>query len=722
MRQYIISVPEDTRPNTTLPFCGTNSVTGETLGVTNRCFTRNGTPWFPVMGEFHYSRYSHALWEREILKMKAGGIAVIASYVFWLHHEEVEGEFDWTGDRDLDTFLALCEKHKMKVFLRIGPWAHGEARNGGFPDWLMAKDCELRSNHPGYLQYVKRLYGEIAQQATPHLFRDGGCVIGIQLENEYGHCGGFAGAKGREHMLRLKQLALETGFDVPYYTATGWGGAVVVEGAMLPVMGAYADAPWEQHVEELPASPNYIFSHFLNDESIGSDLAQKKPDDLTFHPERYPYAMAELGGGIQVTKHRRPVITARDTQAMIFTRFGSGANLLGYYMYHGGTNPKGRLTTLEESRVTGGYNDLPVLSYDFQGVVGEYGQLHRSYRYLKILHMMAAEFGGQFADAVCYIPPESARDPEDLKTLRFSVLRASGMGLLCLNNHQRHRMLTDKTDIRVTVDGVAFPPFDLLCGECIAYPFAWETDGLCIDYLTAQPLCRMETGSGVTLFVWNYRPHAEMSVNGEAACLEQNVPRVYQRADGKMVSVILLSRRQAENAWKVRTADGWKLIITSAGVVNSQNDVLLYGMKGPEEVMLYPGKAGDTFECRTVFPEKVLPDEDVPFEQTGEHTYCLHLPKQYDEGGEAFLHIDFEGNLANLYHNGERIADWFYTGLPWRVGLKKFAHQLTGNLVLTIESLTEDAWVYMEKKPHYENGVAARLHSVRLEHEGETML
>ena len=116
---------------------GTNtSPTGHTIGVTSRYLTRDGKPWLAVMGEFHFSRYPRAGWEDEILKMKAGGVEVVAAYVIWIHHEEIEGRFDWTGSRDLRAFVELCAKHGMYVYPRIGPWSHAEVRNGGFPDWL----------------------------------------------------------------------------------------------------------------------------------------------------------------------------------------------------------------------------------------------------------------------------------------------------------------------------------------------------------------------------------------------------------------------------------------------------------------------------------------------------------------------------------------------------------------------------------------------------------
>ncbi len=138
----------------------------------------------PIVGEFHYSRYPEREWEQEILKIKAGGIQVISTYVFWIHHEEIEGQFDWSGQRNLRRFVQLCAKHGMYVWIRVGPWAHGEVRNGGLPDWLLLKTA-TRENNPTYLKYVTRFYGQIGEQTKGLFWKDGGRIIGVQLENEY---------------------------------------------------------------------------------------------------------------------------------------------------------------------------------------------------------------------------------------------------------------------------------------------------------------------------------------------------------------------------------------------------------------------------------------------------------------------------------------------------------------------------------------------------------
>lgn len=118
---------------------GGKSSSGHEIQVHSRCLTLDGKPWLPVMGEFHFSRYPEKYREEEILEMKAGGIQIISNYIFWIHHEEAEGQFDGTGERDLHHFAELCGKYGMYMFARVGPRVHGEARNGGFPDWLLQK-------------------------------------------------------------------------------------------------------------------------------------------------------------------------------------------------------------------------------------------------------------------------------------------------------------------------------------------------------------------------------------------------------------------------------------------------------------------------------------------------------------------------------------------------------------------------------------------------------
>ena len=228
------------------------------ITVNNRYLTKNGKPWLPVMAECHYSRIPREKWEETLRKMKDGGAEIAASYVFWIHHEEEKGIFDFAGNRDIRHFIELCHKVGLEFCLRIGPWAHGECRNGGFPDWL-CEECAttLRSDKEPYFGYVRRYLRAVADQVR------GLPLFGIQIENEM--------TWRPEYMELVRQAVLETGLTAPLLTATGWGNARLPD-TLLPMFGGYPEAPWTGHTHELEPNANYFFSYVREDGNIGADL------------------------------------------------------------------------------------------------------------------------------------------------------------------------------------------------------------------------------------------------------------------------------------------------------------------------------------------------------------------------------------------------------------------------------------------------------------------
>jgi beta-galactosidase len=417
----------------------------------SRYLTKNNEPWIPMMGECHYSRLDERLWKPALTKMKAGGIEVVSTYAIWIHHEEIEGEFNFEGRRDLRQFVTLCQEVGLYVFLRIGPWCHGEVRNGGFPDWLVAKEqdtsnpIKLRYNDPNYLTYVDRFFHQIGEVCEGLILSQDGPIIGIQIENEYGHAGGYQGEEGNAHMKTLTERAKAAGLIVPFYTATAWGGACT--GGLIPVFGGYCEAPWDSRTTELEPNENYSFkSEMLEDGN--------------------PYLTAELGGGLQVTGHRRPVIEAKDIGSMALVKLGSGANGLGFYMYHGGTNPKGFLTTLQESKATGYANDYSIFSYDFQAPIGEFGNLRSSYYEIKAIAEFIKSKEVELATSTVYIPSE----PGELRfSIRYIKGRKEFKGFLFYNQYHRHQKIDEVVNfsIKETIEGdvLMLPPLSLSSGS-----------------------------------------------------------------------------------------------------------------------------------------------------------------------------------------------------------------------------------------------------------------
>lgn len=137
--EYCVVVPENPKQIRTghLNLGGTDP-NGNIIAFNSYYMEMEGKPFIPIMGEIHYARLPEQYWEEQILKMKAGGINVIATYVFWNIHEWKEGVFDWSGNKDLRRFLLLCKKHGMNTIVRIGPFCHGEIRNGESQTGYMA--------------------------------------------------------------------------------------------------------------------------------------------------------------------------------------------------------------------------------------------------------------------------------------------------------------------------------------------------------------------------------------------------------------------------------------------------------------------------------------------------------------------------------------------------------------------------------------------------------
>ena len=566
---------------------------GQTIGVNSQYLLLNNKPWLPVMGEFHYTRVPREDWEAEILKMKAGGVQIISTYVIWIHHEEVEGEFDWTGRRDLQAFVALCAKHGMYVYPRIGPWAHGEARNGGLPDWVLAKSA-TRKNDPLYLSEVTRLYQQIGMQLKGQLWKDGGPVIGIQLENEYR--GDGSPGTGDEHIRTLKTLAIQAGLDVPLYTVTGWDGAAIPLDAVLPVYGGYPDAPWDGSPKKLPANEVYAFR---SKNRVGGNMGiiggggQNSSSAYT----GTPFLTAEVGGGMQDTYFRRPVVSADDIASMPSVLIGSGANLLGFYMFQGGRNPEGKLTTLQESQVTGYPTDVPVKSYDFQAPLGEYGEERPSFRRLKLIHYFLNDFGSILAPMSPHFPAALPASPSDLSVPRLAARATGDHAFVFFNNHVRGETMPERKHFAVMLklasQTVTVPsePIDLPSDSYGIWPVNLHLGGYTLRYSTAQLFHRfMHHGDTYFCFftIPGIAPELALQTSEQPASLTDGLRKRIASgvtyltesaasplqeavfgAGHQKVHLLVFSREEAENTWKIPGQD--TPLITSADFFAAEN-------------------------------------------------------------------------------------------------------------------------------------------------------
>ena len=478
---------------------------GRKLEVTSAYLVLDGKPYFGVSGEFQFSRFPDAYWEEELLKMKASGVNIIAMYFFWIHHEEEKGRFNWSGQNDARKFVQLCEKHGLWVIARVGPFCHGECRNGGMPDWLYGQPFEVRSNDPGYLQVVSQYFREIGGQLQGLFFNGGGPIIGFQLENEFGHTGAPWDAADRsqpaewlprgdgnvDHLIRLRALAADAGLIAPLLTFTAWG-SPIIELESLPVHGGYAYPVW---IERPGPSSMYCFS----------DLTKISPDDPSIQyrtDDIYPSMMAEMQGGIQVRYYNRPEIPPKSTEAFTLVNAGSGCNFIGYYIYHGGSNPVGSRGFTNEI-------NHPQVSYDFQAPIGEFGEVRDSCRYVKLLHYFFSAFGEGLAPMQVTLSPNADEiKPEDSTSLRWSVRSRGQSGYVFLNNFQDHLQMQDHSDFALklvlpsqTIQIPAVGNLTLPADACGIFPFNLDMEGETLTYATAQPLTVLRS-SNETHFIF----------------------------------------------------------------------------------------------------------------------------------------------------------------------------------------------------------------------------
>ncbi len=719
---------------------GGENPAGHEINVNSLYITIDGKPVLPVMGEMHFSRYPHKYWEEEILKMKACGINIISTYVFWIHHEEIKGEWDWSGDKNLRDFIELCSKHGLYAFVRIGPFAHGECRNGGFPDWLWGKSY-LRTNDPVYFSYVREFYSQISNQLKGLLYKDGGPVIGIQLENEYRPW--LSG--GAEHIRNLKRIANEVGIKVPLYTETGWAGSPIPKDEVIPVFGGYPAAPWDMNIKKRDPCLCYFFFDY---EKARPDL-DKPPLDKNADFSRYPFAACEAGGGIQVTYHRRPIISADDIGSLAMVQVGNGTNLMGYYMFHGGSHPVGKLTTMQETMGRPDSLEYPVISYDFQAPIREFGQISDSYHKLRILHLFLNDFGDMLAPMRLALPGKMPSDRYDVETLRFAARVKDDSGFLFINNYHRNTELREIKDIKIelktenqTLD-LPHSAFTLKKGKYFIWPFNLFLHSSLLKYSTSQLICKVNNKDVETYFFFepdgitseycfDSKTIKNIKVDGGKINRSENESFIsYLKAgtdcviqietmEGSRVDVVTLSQEQAEHLWKAKIWGKERVFLAEANLLFKDQKLLIYGTN-PERFSfsVFPAPDKDLFvnlkslsrsndgmmskyviqrpiKNVTLSINKLPSKSDAP-------EWSVQIPENALEGiNDLFLYIYYEGDVGRATLNGELISDNFYNGTRWEIGLKRFAPDVLGNRInLQVTPLYKDAKIYLEKWPEF---------------------
>jgi hypothetical protein len=336
-----------------------------TFALSATDFLLDGKPFQIRSGEMHPARIPAVYWRHRIQLAKAMGLNTIAAYIFWNYHEAREGRFDFrTDNRDIARFIRIAQEEGMWVLLRPGPYVCAEWDFGGLPPYLLRDpDLRIRSTYPRYLAAAERYIARLAQEVRPLLVTRGGPILMVQLENEYGSYG-----NDRRYMLRLKELWLAHGVDVPFFTADGPTAHMLeaghVPGAAVGLDSGSDERHWELVRSIVPGVP--VFS------------SETYPGWLTHWGE--PWAAPS-------TEDLR-----KEVDFLL-----KGGKSFNFYVLHGGTN-----FGFTAGANSGGKGYEPdVTSYDYDAPIDEQGRATPKYEMLRA--QIAASLGA--AAQLPAVPP-----------------------------------------------------------------------------------------------------------------------------------------------------------------------------------------------------------------------------------------------------------------------------------------------------------------------------
>ncbi|MBX7185865.1 MAG: beta-galactosidase [Vicinamibacteria bacterium] len=320
-----------------------------TFALSAREFLLDGAPFRIISCEMHPVRIPPEYWSHRIRMAKAMGCNTIAAYVFWNAHEEAEGRFDFaTGNRDIARFLKLVQAEGLWVLLRPGPYVCAEWDFGGLPPYLL-KDPELRVRglYPPYMAAVERYLAQLARVVQPAMVSEGGPVLMVQIENEYGSYG-----NDRAYMSRLREIWKANGIEGPFFTGDG-ATPHMLEAGSLPGAAVGLDSG-------------------SNEQDF--ELARKhRPGVPVFSSETYPGWLTHWG-----EPWARPSVPELLEEVEFLLSTGKSFN---FYVAHGGTN-----FGFTAGANSGGKGYEPdVTSYDYDAPIDEQGRATPKFHALREL-------------------------------------------------------------------------------------------------------------------------------------------------------------------------------------------------------------------------------------------------------------------------------------------------------------------------------------------------
>ena len=227
-----------------------------TFEIIKNQFVKDGKPIKLISGAVHYFRNMPDTWEDIFMKMKAMGCNCVETYCAWNMHEKVPGEYDFTGNLNIAKYIETAQKVGLMVIVRPGPYICAEWEFGGLPWWIQAdEDMEIRCMNEKYIERFDLYLDKLCAEIKPYLTTNGGSVIMVQCENEYGYYG-----DDKEYLNYLKQGFIDRGIDVPLFTSDGTSKSDLLDGTIegcLPTLnfGSRVEENFKAHDELFPDTP-----------------------------------------------------------------------------------------------------------------------------------------------------------------------------------------------------------------------------------------------------------------------------------------------------------------------------------------------------------------------------------------------------------------------------------------------------------------------------------
>jgi len=338
-------------------------------------FLLDGKPFQIISGEMHPARIPHEYWRHRIKMAKAMGCNTIAAYVFWNYQESKPGVFDFTtGNHNVAEFIRICKEEGMWVLLRPGPYVCAEWDFGGLPPYLLKiPDIKVRCMDPRYINALTGYVQHLAKEVAPLQCVNGGPILMVQVENEYGSYG-----NDKQYLKKLQQLWVSNGIKVPFYTADG-------------------ATPYMLDAGHLPGTAVGLDSG--TSDADFDEATKADPDMPSFSSETYPGWLTHWGEKWATAD--TPSIRKELTYLL------KNKRSFNLYVIHGGTN-FGYTAGANAGSATEYQPDIT--SYDYDAPIGEQGDATPKY-------LMMRKLIGEY---VSYKIPEI---PKPIKTITIPEIK-----------------------------------------------------------------------------------------------------------------------------------------------------------------------------------------------------------------------------------------------------------------------------------------------------------